>query len=707
MSGNALKISVIIPFYNAREFVVQAVESALMQPETGEVLLIEDGSPDRGLSTCKALAKKHATVRLLQHPDGGNHGGSASRNLGIRNARFPLVAFLDADDFYLPDRFKKTMGVFLSHPQCDGVYEAIGTHFNEEKDRQWLQRTTLKTITTIKSIIEPEFLFEKMISLGSSVGYFHLDGFTVKKELLMDIGLFIENMHISEDTDLIIKCTARGRLYPGNISSPVGYRRIHDRNRITYHLADKRKTYATDIALWSSLYAWGRLRLTKKRIRLVTLRYLNRLKKSDYFPDFMWKEFVISRYKMFKLILLNPNLILDYQTWNILAPSRFIFIQKRVHIVDRAIPKRINVLFVSNLEKFLGGASRSLYDLLVNLDRKKVNPFYASIHDNELTESIRQLGIPILRLSRLNLKNPFPYILSTFHFLQFIKKNRIRIVHNNQSYEVVYSWIPAKVSRIPIVTHLRESHYYRLNRFLIRHVTANICISNWVYKQVFHCNKRLIHNGIDLNKFVNIKQNRKNKRRVTVCLLGRINPIKGQKDFIKSARLVSQTNRNVDFRIIGNINSNEEKKYKDALQSFIHHCQLDKQIRFIEGNRPIEEMLGEMDISVVPSHREPFGRVITESMASYLPVIATNVGGARDIVTKQTGILIHVGNEKELADAIDFLVKNPDIRIKMGQAGRRRVEKLFKIDMTLSKIYLLYDEILSGSRNPSLISNTK
>ena len=67
-----LQISVIIPVYNAAKYITQAVESALSQPETAEVLLIEDGSPDNSLEVCQDLEKKYSKVKLLRHPDGEN-----------------------------------------------------------------------------------------------------------------------------------------------------------------------------------------------------------------------------------------------------------------------------------------------------------------------------------------------------------------------------------------------------------------------------------------------------------------------------------------------------------------------------------------------------------------------------------------------------------------------------------------------------------
>ena len=78
-----MKISVIIPVYNAEKYVSQAVESALQFNEVYEVVLIEDKSPDNALEVCRELAEKYDRVKLYQHPDKGNHGAGASRNLGI------------------------------------------------------------------------------------------------------------------------------------------------------------------------------------------------------------------------------------------------------------------------------------------------------------------------------------------------------------------------------------------------------------------------------------------------------------------------------------------------------------------------------------------------------------------------------------------------------------------------------------------------
>lgn len=120
-------VSVVIPVYRAPAFVRMALESALAQPEMSEVLLVEDGSPDDSLAVCEELRSLHSRVRLLRHPGGANRGAGASRNLGIETATAPYVAFLDADDYFLPGRFARDVALLEQDAGVVGVYRVMGS----------------------------------------------------------------------------------------------------------------------------------------------------------------------------------------------------------------------------------------------------------------------------------------------------------------------------------------------------------------------------------------------------------------------------------------------------------------------------------------------------------------------------------------------------------------------------------------------------
>ncbi len=263
-------VSVIIPVFNAEAYVAEAVKSALAQPETGEVILIEDGSPDNSLQVCKALAHHHPKVRLLRHEDGRNHGAGASRNVGIRNAKFDYIAFLDADDFYLPGRFEMSLDLLDKYADADGVYEAIGTHFQDESAKvRWFSRSDT-TLTTVTDVIEPEFLFESMLT--RPVGWFSTDGVIVRKRIFDKTGYFDEHLKLCQDTAMWLKMAAVGRLIPGHLSKPVSMRRFHSENRIT---ASDTQFNRFILLLWKTLFEWGcKEGLEGKKVNLLLGKYL-------------------------------------------------------------------------------------------------------------------------------------------------------------------------------------------------------------------------------------------------------------------------------------------------------------------------------------------------------------------------------------------------------------------------------------------------
>lgn len=262
-------ISVIIPVYNAEEYVRQAVESAIAQPETGEVILIEDSSPDNALQVCQELAKKYSNVRLICHDDGKNHGAAASRNLGIKNSTFEYIAFLDADDFYLPGRFQVAKELLESHLDADGVYEATGTHFHDEKSKEgWFWRRRAK-LTTVTEAIDPNFLFESL--LKRKTGYFHANGFLVRKKVFDQTGYFDEHLELKEDTAMWFKMAALSRLIPGRLEEPVSIRRVHSENRIS---ASQGKFAYYEVLLWKTLLDWGyKNNLNSQQLKLLTDQY--------------------------------------------------------------------------------------------------------------------------------------------------------------------------------------------------------------------------------------------------------------------------------------------------------------------------------------------------------------------------------------------------------------------------------------------------
>ena len=218
-------ISVIIPAYNVERFIKKAIESVIGQIEVGEIIIINDGSTDRTRIICEQLLLTDPRLRLLDHSNGVNKGRSASRNLGIKNANYEFIAFLDADDYYLKDRFKNDVNLLSTYLSCDGVYNCIGVEFYREKSD--LEMRTLN-LTTMNKVFDPNDLFLELLR-GFS-GSIHLNGLTIKKKAVEEVGCFNENLVVMEDTELIWKLALKSVLKAGKLKEPIAIRGVHDSN---------------------------------------------------------------------------------------------------------------------------------------------------------------------------------------------------------------------------------------------------------------------------------------------------------------------------------------------------------------------------------------------------------------------------------------------------------------------------------------------
>jgi glycosyltransferase involved in cell wall biosynthesis len=116
-------VSVIIIFFNAARFFAEAIDSVLAQEYRDfELLLVDDGSSDAGTDIAKDYERRFAErIRYLEHPGHANRGMSATRNLGVDAARGELVAFLDSDDRWVPNKLREQVEVLDRHPNVDAV----------------------------------------------------------------------------------------------------------------------------------------------------------------------------------------------------------------------------------------------------------------------------------------------------------------------------------------------------------------------------------------------------------------------------------------------------------------------------------------------------------------------------------------------------------------------------------------------------------
>lgn len=220
-------ISVVIPMYNAKKYISDAIQSALNQPEVKEVILVDDGSDDGCFELCEKLVLENNKIKLYFHENRVNKGPGASRNLGIEKANCEYVSFLDADDVFLENRFLQTKIVF-NGKDADGVYECIGTIYEDNELFETYITLGNKENMTIDQNVNAEQLFERLVM--NDHGNFSIIGLTLKSEVAKS-NLFNTTLLQCQDTDFIWTLALHYTLKPGNLLKPVSYRRLHKANR--------------------------------------------------------------------------------------------------------------------------------------------------------------------------------------------------------------------------------------------------------------------------------------------------------------------------------------------------------------------------------------------------------------------------------------------------------------------------------------------
>jgi glycosyltransferase involved in cell wall biosynthesis len=188
------KVSVIIPTYNRAPWIGHAVSSVLNQTyQDLEIIVVDDGSTD---GTAGLLSNYGNNIRSLKHTR--NRGVSAARNTGIRESAGPLIAFLDSDDRWLPEKLAVQVRFFQDNPdavacQSEEIWMRNGRRVNPGK----------RHLKPSGAIFEPSL---RLCLVSPSA-------VMLRRSLLEEVGLFDEDLPACEDYDLWLRISSRHPVY--------------------------------------------------------------------------------------------------------------------------------------------------------------------------------------------------------------------------------------------------------------------------------------------------------------------------------------------------------------------------------------------------------------------------------------------------------------------------------------------------------------
>jgi glycosyltransferase involved in cell wall biosynthesis len=389
----------------------------------------------------------------------------------------------------------------------------------------------------------------------------------------------------------------------------------------------------------------------------------------------------------------------------------------------------VRVLFVDHTAK-IGGGEIALLNLVRSLDGAFVYPIVLLFAEGPLAERMRLLAethvLPVSAdvgtaakdqlgwKSLLQMRAVMHALRHVFKVARFASNVDAQIVHTNSLKADIIGGLAGRLAGIPVIWHIRDridsdylpSQVVRIFRKLSRIIPSYVIANSAATLATLHLTEeerlraRVVHNGCrsvvhDGCNVDSSQQSAASERGVRIGLIGRISPWKGQHIFIQAAALIHRRYPAARFEIIG-APLFSEVEYESQLHELCRTLDLTNVVQFAGFVEDVPARVAQLDIVVHASTTgEPFGQVIIEAMAGEKPVVATNGGGVPEIVQDGiTGLLVPMGDVEKMAEALDYLLANPDVAHQMGQEGRSRVLANFTIQRTARMVESVYREVL-------------
>jgi sugar transferase (PEP-CTERM/EpsH1 system associated) len=263
-----------------------------------------------------------------------------------------------------------------------------------------------------------------------------------------------------------------------------------------------------------------------------------------------------------------------------------------------------------------------------------------------------------------------------------------------------------------------ESRKYRnlrrwLAPFIDRYLAVSRDLRDWLTETVGVDPSRVVYipNGIDAANYV-LAPAKKQARpllgdfapldAIVIGTVGRLDPVKDQEGLVSAFHLLCESLPQVCERLRLVIAG--EGPQRAGLEARIAHLKLENRVRLLGNRTDVPALLAEFDIFALSSIAEGMPGVLLEAMAAGLPVVATDVGGVGEVVSRgQSGLLVPARDIRALSNALSSYVSDEALRQQHGQAGRRCVETGFSLDGMLSAYTALYDALLRTPKRDNLV----
>ena len=335
---------------------------------------------------------------------------------------------------------------------------------------------------------------------------------------------------------------------------------------------------------------------------------------------------------------------------------------------------------------------------------------------NAHADCIVQEGFRLIPLQmRRRSKNPLRELAAVLEIIHIYRRERPDLVHHVALKPVLYGALAARFAGVPAVVNALAGLGYVFSssqsrariiklfvraafRALLNRQNSVILLQNPDDRRMLIESKTILPerttlirgSGVDIQRFRQTPE--PSDGPVMVTLVARMLRDKGILEFVEASRLLGQ--QGVHFRAVL-VGTPDPDNPTSIRVSQLEAWQTKRLVEWWGQNDDIPSVWAQSHIAVLPSYREGLPKTLLETAACGRPIIASDVPGCREIVQhEKNGLLVPVKDARALADAICRLIENPDLRKKMGQEGRKLVEKEFAESIVVMQTLNLYQSLL-------------
>ncbi len=389
----------------------------------------------------------------------------------------------------------------------------------------------------------------------------------------------------------------------------------------------------------------------------------------------------------------------------------------------------MNVLYVNHTAE-VSGAERSLLSLLAALpdtvDRRVAVPL------GDLTTAVKELAIPTtaitgtagsLRLHPLHTPRTVAELsVAALQVRRAARRQRADVVHANSIRAGIVLGL-GRLSPAATVVHVRDCLPPGLVsgatlRLIAATATTVVANSHYTARSVRAlapaARLEVVHNPVDLERWDPARIDRVQARarlgaaggrRVLLGVVAQLSPWKGQDIAIEALELLCAEGVDAHLLLIGSAKfvarstRFDNEAYVASLRARVLDAGLEDRVSWMGERQDVPQLVRALDVLLLPSREEPFGRALIEAMALGVPVIATNVGGPPEIIEDgREGHLLSPDAPAAWARAIRSIAESPDRGLAIGLAGRRRVQLAFTAEHHAAAMLGVYERAIARIR---------